>query len=207
MQRYQEIISYHIARNNMEVLNMLNTKYFIVPQQDSEPGVRLNPGALGNAWFVNSYRIVENANEEIEALNGFNPGLEAIVDRRFESHLSGKTFSRDSATISLTSYHPNRLSFEYKASTEQFAVFSDIYYDKGWKSFVDGKEVPHFRVNYILRGMVLPPGKHSIEFKFEPRSFFTGRKIAATSSYFLLILMLGVVGWEVRSRRRPEKDQ
>ena len=207
MQRYQEIISYHIARNNMEVLNMLNTKYFIVPQQDSEPVVRVNPGALGNAWFVNSYRIVENANEEIEALNGFNPGLEAIVDRRFESHLSGKTFSRDSATISLTSYHPNRLSYKYQASNEQFAVFSDIYYDKGWKSFVDGKEVPHFRVNYILRGMVLPAGEHTVEFKFEPRSYFTGKKIAATSSYLLLILMLGAIGWEVRSRRRPQEDQ
>jgi uncharacterized membrane protein YfhO len=111
------------------------------------------------------------------------------------------------AGITLASYHPNRLSYNYRASTEQLVVFSDIYYDKGWKSFVDGEEVPHFRVNYILRGMVLPAGEHIIEFRFEPRSYFAGKKIAATSSYLLLILMLGAIGWEVRSRMRSEKDQ
>ncbi len=207
MQRYQEIISHHIARNNMEVLNMLNTKYFIVPQQEGEPAVRLNQGALGNAWFVNSFRIVENANEEIDALNGFDPSAEAIIDKRFESYVSGKSFARDTtASITLASYHPNRLSFNYRAGTEQLVVFSDIYYEKGWKSFVDGEEVPHFRVNYILRGMVLPAGEHSIEFKFEPKSYFTGKKIAATSSFLLLILLLGALGWEVRSRMRSRED-
>ena len=207
MQRYQEIISHHIARNNMDVLNMLNTKYFIVPQQEAEPAVRLNPGALGNAWMVNSFRIVENANEEIEALNDFNPATEAIIDKRFESFVSGKTFSQDSsAEISLASYHPNRLSFDYKADTEQLVVFSDIYYEKGWKSFVDGEEVPHFRANYILRAMVLPAGEHTIDFRFEPRSYFAGKKIAATSSYILLILMLGAIGWEIRNRRKSEED-
>ncbi len=201
MQRYQEIISYHIARNNMEVLNMLNTKYFIVSQQEGEPGVQMNPGALGNAWLVNSYRIVENANEEIDALNGFNPAAEAIIDKRFESYVSGKTFAMDTAAaITLASYHPNRLSYIYRASTEQLVVFSDIYYEKGWKSFVDGEEVPHFRVNYILRGMVLPAGEHTIEFKFEPRSYFTGKKIAAVSSSVLILLILAASGWEVRTR-------
>lgn len=208
MQRYQEIISHHIARNNMEVLNMLNAKYFIVPQPEGEPGVRLNPGALGNAWMVNSYRIVENANEEIAALNDFNPASEAIIDKRFESYVSGKTFSGDSAaSISLASYHPNRLSYDYQANTEQLVVFSDIYYEKGWKSFVDGKEVPHFRVNYILRAMVLPAGEHIIEFSFEPRAYFAGNKIATASSYLLFMLILGAIGWEVRSRTRSEKDQ
>jgi hypothetical protein len=206
MQRYQEIISYHIARNNMEVLNMLNTKYFIVSQQEGEPAVRLNQGALGNAWMVNSFRIVDNANEEIEALNDFNPATEAIIDKRFESYVKGKTFIPDSsAEISLASYHPNRLSFDYKAGTEQLVVFSDIYYEKGWKSYVDGEEVPHFRANYILRAMVLPPGEHMVDFRFEPRSYFAGKKIAATSSYILLILMLGAIGWEIRNRRKTKE--
>ncbi len=208
MQRYQEIISYHIARNNMEVLNMLNTKYFIVSQQEGEPGVQMNPGALGNAWLVNSYRIVENANEEIDALNGFNPAAEAIIDKRFESYVSGKTFAMDTAAaITLASYHPNRLSYIYRASTEQLVVFSDIYYEKGWKSFVDGEEVPHFRVNYILRGMVLPAGEHTIEFKFEPRSYFTGKKIAAVSSSVLILLILAASGWEVRTRFKNKAVQ
>jgi hypothetical protein len=191
----------------MKVLNMLNTKYFIVPQQEGEPEVRLNPGALGNAWMVDAYRIVENANEEIDALNDFDPASEAIVDKRFTSYVSGKTFHRDpTVSISLSSYHPNRLSYDYQANTEQLVVFSEIYYDKGWKSFVDGKEVPHFRVNYILRAMVLPPGEHIIDFRFEPISYFAGEKIATASSYLLLVLMLGAIGWEIRNRARQEKD-
>jgi hypothetical protein len=193
MQRYQEIISYQIAKNNMNVLDMLNTKYFILSTKDGEPRAQLNPGALGNSWLVSSYRIVENANEEMEALNDFNPASEAIIDRRFESYVSGKTFSRDTAArISLETYHPNRLVYSYRGTVENLAVFSDIYYDKGWKAFVDGVEVPHFRVDYILRGMVLPAGEHSIEFRFEPRSYYTGIKIAA-------------VGWEIRQKTR--KDQ
>lgn len=208
MQRYQEVISYHIARNNMKVLNMLNTKYFIVPQKEGEPVARLNPGALGNAWSVNSYRIVENANEEIEALNNFDPSTEAIIDKRFESYVSGKTFGKDStAVITLSGYHPNRLSYNYRASSEQLVVFSDIYYDKGWKSFVDGQEVPHFRVNYILRGMVIPAGEHTIEFKFEPKSYFLGKKIASVSSYVLILIILAAIGWEVRTRTRRVADE
>ena len=204
MQRYQEIISNHIARNNMNVLNMLNTKYFIVSVENGEPEMRHNPAALGNAWFVNSYRIVENANEEIDALNDFDPSSEAIIDGRFESFVSGKTFTSDSsASISLTSYHPNRLSYSLRGNADQLVVFSDIFYEKGWKSFVDGEELPHFRVNYILRGMVLPAGDHTVEFRFEPESYFTGNKIAATSSYLLFIFLLGVIGWEIRSRIRP----
>ena len=204
MQRYQEIISHHIARNNMEVLNMLNTKYFIVPIQDGEPAAQLNAAALGNAWLVNSYRIVENANEEIDALNEFDPASEAIVDSRFESYLSGKSFDRDTAAnISLASYHPNRLSYYFQGNSEQLAVFSDIYYEKGWKSFVDGEEFPHFRVNYILRGMVLPAGEHTIEFKFEPKSYFNGKKIASAGSYLFIILLLGAIGMKVKNKIRP----
>jgi hypothetical protein len=207
MQRYQEIISHHIARNNMSVLNMLNTKYFIVPVKDGEPQVRLNPGALGNAWFVKSYRIVEDANEEIEALNDFDPADEAIIDKRFESYVAGKSFTRDtSMAILLESYHPNHLKYIYMANSEQLAVFSEIYYDKGWKSFIDGEKVPHFRVNYILRGMVLPAGEHTIEFRFEPDSYYKGSKIASVSSYILVLLLLGAIGWEIRERNRKKKD-
>lgn len=206
MQRYQEIISHHIAQNNMDVINMLNTKYFIVNVQDSEPQVRQNPGALGNAWFVDSYRIVENANEEIDALGDFDPSTEAIIDKRFESFVSGKNFSADTAkAILLESYHPNRLSYIYMARSEQLAVFSEMYYDKGWKAFIDGEEVPHFRVNYILRGMVLPSGEHTIEFRFEPDSYFKGNKIASASSYILFLLLIGAIGWEIRQRKQPEE--
>lgn len=207
MQRYQEIISHHIARNNMDVLDMLNTKYFIVNIQDGPPQARRNPYALGNAWLVNSYRIVENANEELEALNDFDPATEAIIDKRFESYVSGKSFVPDSGDqISLTSYHPNRLSYSTRAGSEQLAVFSEIYYEKGWKSFVDGEEVPHFRVNYILRGMILPAGEHTIEFRFEPRSYYIGKKIATASTYLLFLMLFGAAGWEIRLRTRQKQS-
>ena len=136
-------------------------------------------------------------------MNYFNRSADSFIDKRFESYVSGKTFAMDSAAgITLASYHPNRLSYNYRASTEQLVVFSDIYYDKGWKSFVDGEEVPHFRVNYILRGMVLPAGVHTIDFKFEPKSYFVGKKIASASSYVLILLMLAAIGWEVRTRSK-----
>lgn len=207
MQRYQELIMFHIARNNMDVLNMLNTKYFIVPvQQGGEAQAQMNPAALGNAWFVDSYRIVENANEEIEALNDFDPSSEVIIDKRFNDYVAGKTFSADTiSNIILDAYHPNRLSYSYSSGTEQLAVFSEIFYEKGWKSFVDGQEVPHIRVNYTLRGMVLPAGEHSIEFRFEPRSYILGEKITSASSYLLLILLLGALGWEFRGKRKVKQ--
>ena len=202
MERYQEIIEHQIAKNNMNVLDMLNTKYFIMPVKNGEPVARRNPDALGNAWLVSSYRIVDNANEEMNALNDFNPGREAIIDKRFEKYVSGKTFSPDSnATIKLVHYHPNRLKYTYHGNEENLAVFSEIYYPKGWNAYLDGKKVPHFRVDYILRAMVLPPGEHSIEFRFEPKSYFTGKKIASASSYVLFIFLLGAIGWEVRRRR------
>ena len=204
MQRYQELISYHISQNNMDVLDMLNTRYFIVSVQNGEPEVRMNPNALGNAWFVDSYRIVDNANEEIDALSNFTPASETIIDRKFESYVSGKSFKTDTnSNIELVTYHPNRLTYLYQGTTEQLAVFSDIYYEKGWKSFIDGEEVPHFRVNYILRGMVLPAGEHAIEFRFEPDSYFTGKKIASASSYLLFLLVIGAIAWEIRGRIRP----
>ena len=96
--------------------------------------------------------------------------------------------------------------YSYYGNSEQLAVFSEIYYDKGWKAFVDGEEVPHFRVNYILRGMVLPAGEHSIEFRFKPRSYYSGRKIASASSYLLFLLLLGAIGWEFRGKFRPASE-
>src|SRR6185295_15936798 len=137
-------------------LNMLNTKYIIY---SPEGGIIVNPKALGNVWFVNEYKLVANADSEITALRNFNPATTAIVDKRFNEQLTGFTPHSDSAqTISLTSYEPNDLVYQSKATTEQLAVFSEIYYDKGWNAYVDGKPVPHFRCNYVLRAMRVPSG-------------------------------------------------
>ena len=201
MQRYQDIISFHIARNNMNVLNMLNTRWFIVPGQEGQPPrAQFNIAALGNAWFVDTFSFVNNADEEIAILGEINPADEAIVDVRFSEYLDEFTPVYDStASIILTTYQPDNLVYEYHAESDQLAVFSEVYYDKGWEAYIDNEPYPHFRANYILRAMVLPPGQHTIEFKFRPKSYYTGKKIAGISSIILLLLVLFGFGNEIRN--------
>jgi hypothetical protein len=206
MKRYQELIEYHLSQNNMNVINMLNTKYFIISTK-SEPEVRVNQNALGNCWFVKSYRLVNNADDEIAALNDFNPESEAIIDIRFQELVTGFNWKEDtSAYIKLTSYDPNELIYEFSSeSTDQLVVFSDIFYDKGWNLYLDGVLHPHFRVDYVLRGAVIPKGDHKIDFKFEPRSYYIGNKVTLASSIILVLLALGVIGWEVRKKYKTSK--
>ena len=148
---------------------------------------------------VENYQIVENADEEINALDDFNPDKTAFVDKRFKEHLAGKSFEKDtSASITLTSYDPNHLVYKSNTSKEQLAVFSEIYYPHGWHAYIDGKPADHFRVNYVLRAMVVPEGEHKIEFKFEPDLYYTGENIALASSILLIILVLGGLYLEVR---------
>jgi hypothetical protein len=206
LRRYQEIIDHHIVESNMKVLNMLNTKYLIVPGSNRKPEIQINWDALGNAWFVNNLRIVENADEEINALNTFEPAEIAILDKRFANHVANFTPVKDTAAdINLTSYAPNHLKYKSTSTTDQLAVFSEIFYDKGWKSYIDGKEVPHFRVNYILRAMIIPAGSHEVEFKFEPAVFKIGNVIAAASSILVILMLIGYIVLEVRQKRTDLK--
>lgn len=187
MKRYQELIENQIAKNNFDVLNMLNTKYIIFRDQNQEPAVQYNPKALGNAWFVKAYKIVANADSEMAALKDFKPDSIAIVDKRFENEIKNFNFNVDTtATIKLVFYSPNKLSYEYNAQSPQFTVFSDIYYDKGWNLYIDGKKSPYFRANYVLRAAILPSGKHQVEFVFEPSSYYIGENVSLASSLLLL---------------------
>lgn len=206
--RYQELFQHHMAREIQQigstlnkglnpnqvtqlfdkapVLKMLNTKYLIVnpsgaPVQDSNP--------IGNAWFVNNFQIVENADSEIAALTGFKPTETAIIDRRFEEQVKGNTYSK-TGTIQLTEYQPNYLKYTFKSASEQLTVFSEVYYDKGWNAYIDGEKVSYFRVNYILRALSVPGGEHTIEFKFEPQSYFLGNRISQIGSLIFILLAL-----------------
>lgn len=192
LKRYQELIERHISRQNMSVFNMLNTKYFIVPDKNNQiPQVQVNPDALGNAWFVKGYRLVSNADAEIAALSNFSPADTAIIDERFLDQISGFSSSWDStANIRLEIYRPDWLTYSYTASTPQLAVFSEIYYNKGWNAYIDGKKTDHFRTNYVLRGMVVPEGQHTIDFKFEPESYYMGQKVAMAGSGLVILLIL-----------------
>lgn len=210
MKRYQELIENHISKNNMEVLNMLNTKYFIIPTKDKGPVPQLNPNALGNAWFVHRFRFVANADSELNALSNFNPRTEAIIDKRFEGQITGLSPNYDStASIKLTSYAPNHLVYNSKAKSEQLAIFSEIYYNdhKGWKAYIDGKPASHFRANYVLRAMKVPPGDHTIDFKFEPSAYYTGGKISFACSLTLILLLVGTLYFELFPRNKKIKEE
>ena len=206
MKRYQELIDHHISKGNWSVLNMLNTKYFIVSDKETgQPMIQINPGALGNAWTVENIKWVDNADAEIAALNEFDPAREAVVDIRYQPAFAGFTARLDTtASIKLVSYEPNHLVYEYQSALPQMVVFSEIFYSKGWEAYIDRELTPHVRTNYVLRGMAVPAGKHEIVFKFEPASYARGEKIALVSSIGIILLILGVAAKEWLDFREKE---
>jgi hypothetical protein len=190
--------------NTFRVLNMLNTKYFIFPGSDENSTVPIeNPYAYGNAWFVDSVEYVNNANEEIDALNTVHPARIAIVDVRFKNELKGVTGIRKDtvATIRLNDYQPNRLVYETSSATDGIVVFSEIYYP-GWEATIDGVPVNIARSDYILRAMHVPAGKHTVEMWFKPKSI----KITDTIAYGGLgILVAGVLALLVKYGKKVHK--
>ena len=170
MRRYQDIIDFHLSRGiNVKVLNMLNTRYFIVPDASGQPTVQRNVAALGNAWFVDSVRWVNGPDEEIRALYDFEPARTAVIDREWEEKVGSAQAEYTPVDpmvdeVKLVYYQPNHLKYEYTASAARPLVFSEVYY-KTWKAFVDGQEVPLYRVDYILRSITAPQGRHTVELK------------------------------------------
>jgi len=193
LKRYQELIENQISKGNMNVLSMLNTKYFITAPQGSNQAIpQTNPMACGNAWFINDIKYVANADSEMLALTNFDPKQTVFIDQRFKERVGTMNLKKDSsANIALTYYSPDTLNYTSNTAAESFAVFSEIYYEKGWNAYVDGQKTDHFRVNYVLRGMKIPAGKHEVSFRFEPANYFLGEKIAGVSSILLLLLVAG----------------
>ncbi len=204
LRRYQELIERQISKNNINVLNMLNTKY--VMTGDERQPVQILPGALGNAWFVQNVKTVNSPDEEINALSdsAFNPATIAIVDAsKFKTKQTN--YDMEAATIVLTDYKPDYLKYESNSTKDGLAVFSEIYYPEGWNVTIDGKPADHLRVNYVLRAMDVPAGKHIIEFSFQPTSFSTGNTIARIASILLIGGLIGAVAWTVKGKKsNPE---
>jgi hypothetical protein len=210
LRRYQELIDNGIqkdieifARNmntdSTSVLNMLNTKYIIVPDNKRQPAVFPNQNALGNAWFVKNYSLVDNADAELSAIKKFKPQETAIINKKFAEDLKEFSPGRDTSdAIRLENYAPNDLQYSYKSNNNGLAVFSEIYYSKGWNAYVDGKLTPHFQTDYVLRAMILPAGEHKVEFKFEPKVYRIGEKISLISSILLILVVIGVAAVEIR---------
>ena len=193
---------FEAAFNSTPALNMLNAKYVIY---NPEAPPLENRKALGNVWFAENPVIVENANNEITMINRIDPAKQAVIDKSFNGYIKKSSYPVSAGdTIFLTGYEPNELVYSSTASEDNLAVFSDIYYPAGWKSFVDNVEVPYFRVNYVLRGMIVPAGKHEIRFRFEPSSYFTGNRISYASSGFFILLILGYIIISLRSKTKIE---
>jgi hypothetical protein len=211
LKKYAELIEFHIDREvdlfykqagkafasdsamralfgNLNVINMLNTKYFIIPGGEGRGEIPLkNTETNGNAWFVKSLFTVPNADDEIVGLGKINTKTQAITQTNFKTELGLKDTYDGDGSIKLLSYQPNELVYETDSRSDEFAVFSEIYYPKGWNAYIDGQLKPHAGVNYVLRGMPIPAGKHKIEFKFEPSTYTTGNTIAMAGSILLLI--------------------
>ena len=200
--RMQELFDYQIAKNNMNVLDMLNVKYLIQTNEKGAPMPIRNPEANGNAWFVKEVKFVQTPDEEIKALKGLDTkNLVIINQKEFGSDFkNGKSFAKDSlATIQLQSYQPNRLVYATNNAHDGLAVFSEIYYKNGWIATVDGKETPVLRGDYTLRVIAIPAGKHTVVFKFEPKVIKTGGVIALISTLVMLLLIIAGVYFERKS--------
>lgn len=197
LRRYQDIIDFYLSQHiNTNVLNMLNTRYFVIPDHQQGYAVQRNVAALGNAWFVDTLKMVSDANAEIMALNDINPATTAVVDRsQWGKMIDGKAFVHDSASsIAMehqTPYNPDHLKYATHSATEQLAVFSEVYYAPDWRAYIDGKPAEYLRVNYILRAMVIPAGNHVVEFRNEaPRM----HKLDTVTLVFSLLTLLLVAG-------------
>jgi hypothetical protein len=168
---------------------MLNAKYVII---NPEAPPLINQNALGNAWFVEYPVMVENANKEIMAVARFEPSKEAVIDNIFKDQITKTGYPvTENDKIELVSYQPDEVVYKYSALEEKLAIFSEIYYPEGWKSYIDGKESKYFRANYVLRGMIVPAGNHEIKFTFKPSSYIIGNKVSLASSLLLILLVAG----------------
>lgn len=184
---YADLIQYQLGRGNMQVFNMLNTKYFIVQNQnDRQPMAIANPDNIGPCWFIKNIKYVNNANEEMKALDSIKPLDTVYIDKREQSKITVTPQPDSAATIRIIKNLNDRINYESRSATNQFAVFSEIYYPYGWKAFIDGKEQPIVRVNYVFRGLAVPAGNHQIEFRFQPKTKETGD---------ILSLIVGIISW------------
>jgi hypothetical protein len=198
--RMQQLFDYQIAKNNIEVLNMLNVKYIIQTDSTGAAVPVQNQNANGNAWFVAKIQTVNSADEEIKALDKLDSKNVAVFnDFKFGSKIKDVGLNQQFANngmIQLDSYKPNYLKYTSKNEGKGLAVFSEIYYKNGWNAYIDGKLTDHFPVNYVLRAMIIPAGKHKIEFKFEPQVVQAGSMITLFSFIGMLLLLGGGVYFE-----------
>lgn len=204
--RMQELFDFHISEGNDQVINMLNTKYYIV-ENDGKVMAQTNHEANGNAWFVKNVLFVDSANDEIRALDSINTKTTAVVNSEYKELIGQTTFEDHSGDeIALKSHTPDKLVFDYTTTEDRLALFSEAYYPHGWQIDVDGEPLSLIRANYVLRGLVLPAGKHELTMKFDPEVVKIGSTITLSTGVLLVILVLGGIVFTFRKSNTSQSD-
>ncbi|AVI52111.1 hypothetical protein C5O00_13470 [Pukyongia salina] len=205
--RVQDLDDFYLAEGDIGILNMMNVRYIIGQSPNGGPVAQRNPFANGNAWFVENILLAENANEELLLLDSLDTKRTVVVHKEFQDKLPLENIVRDStATIDLTQYKPNHLVYESSSTSPQLAVFSEVYYPKGWNAYIDGQPAEYIRANYVLRAMPVPAGNHKIEFKFEPTVIKTGGTIALVSFVILLVVLFGGLWYKRRQESKVAEE-
>jgi len=199
----EDLLNFQLRKNppNIQVLNMLNAKYFIVPGQQGQPVAQQNPNALGPAWFVKAIEYKKGPAEVMKAMDNFDPGDTALVEESSKSKIPFEPVPDSSAVIRLVKNDNDVITYESSSNTNQFAVFSEIYYDRGWKAYLDNKEVPILQVNYVLRGLAIPAGNHNVRFEFKPASYYESEKFAVIGSALIWLALIGAIVQEYRKKK------
>lgn len=204
---YQDLIYNQLVKGNMQVFNMLNTKYFIQQDpQNGQPVARRNPAAFGPCWLVKAIHYVKNGDEEMKALDSVDVRDTAIVQQRYTPRITFQPVPDSTASLKLVQNDLDKIDYSFSSKTNQFAVFSEIYYDKGWNVYLDDKKSDYVRVDYALRGMPVPAGQHSIEFRFEPASYRLGMMLNSWFSLMIYALLIAgfVKEWRKREAQKPK---
>ncbi len=205
--RFQEIDDFYISQGDIGILNMMNVRYIITQNKNGGPYAQRNPYANGNAWFVENALMAETANDEIRLLDSLNSKTTAVINREFMNLIPAKKIVRDStASIVLIDYKPEHLVYESSTESEQLAIFSEVYYPKGWNAYINDQPAEYFRADYLLRAMSIPAGTNKIEFKFEPQVIEIGSKVSLGSSFLFALIFVGGLYYKLRKREIVTKE-
>ncbi len=200
---YDDMLTHQLRKQplNIQVLNMLNTKYILVPnQQNGQAMLQINPGALGQAWFVKHINYVKDAGAAMKALDTVNPKDTAIVEDRFKKDITFEPVGDSTSTIKLIKNDNDVVTYQSINRSNQFAVFSEVYYDRGWKAYIDDKEATIVQTNYVLRGLAIPAGNHQIRFEFKPAAYYNSNKASIGASAIIWLLIIAAVVSSIRKR-------
>jgi len=205
--RIQELDDFYLSKGDVGVLNMMNVRYIITQNKNGGPVAQRNPYANGNAWFVKNVLLAETANDEIKLIDSLNTKTTAVINKEFLSQIPSKSIERDSsATIELVSHNPQYLVYETSTKSPQLALFSEVYYSKGWNAYINGKPAKYFRADYVLRAMQIPSGNNKIEFKFEPEVIKTGSTISLASSLLFALIFIGGLYYKFKKKKIETKN-